>query len=170
MRALRACAVLLGVALVAGCRSGGAHKMQCPASFIAPKLDAYTVLRPGATGPGSENIAFGVRLASVKATCRSEAGGIQVTTGLVFIAARNDPEFRQGDFTYFVAIADPQQNILAKQNFGLRADFAPTQKEMRIADEITEHLPLKDTSLGGSYAVIVGLQVSPQQLDLNRQH
>ena len=39
---------------------------------------------------------------------------------------------------------------------------------MRVVDEISTHLPLKDLSTGGKYGVIVGLQVSQRQLDLNR--
>jgi hypothetical protein len=90
---------------------------------------------------------------------------LRVITNIAFIAVRNDDSLRQGDFNYFVAIADQQQTIVAKQNFALRVDFALRQKQMRISDEITEHMPLKNLSLGGQYAVIVGLQPSPQQLD-----
>jgi hypothetical protein len=157
--------------LLAGCSSSttSGGKVRCPAAFVAPGLDAYTQLRPGASSANVEDIAFGVKLVSVKAACKSEVGGIHVTTSIIFHAVRSDETLRQGDFSYFVAIADPQQNIVAKQTFGLRADFAKKQKQMRIADEITEHLPLKKLSAGGGYAVIVGLQLSPQQLEERRQ-
>lgn len=168
MRALGA-AILAGL-LLAGCSSSssGGGKVKCPSAFVAPGLDAYTQLRPGATSGDLDNIAFGVKVVSIKVACKKEVSGIHITTSLVFHAVRNDDTLEKGDFTYFVAIADPQQNILAKQTFGLRADFARKQKQMRIADEITEHLPLKKVSAGGSYAVIVGMQLSQQQLE-NRQ-
>lgn len=156
--------------LLAGCGSSKVGKLTCPATFIAPNLDSYTVLRQGATSSANPNdIAFGVRLVGVSATCSTEVTGVRVTARLTFVAARNDPDLRQGDFSYFVAVADGQQNILAKQNFGLRVDFALRQKEMRVYEEITTHLPTKNNSVVGSYGVIVGLQINQQQLDLNRQ-
>ncbi|HXY98690.1 MAG TPA: hypothetical protein VEI03_01730 [Stellaceae bacterium] len=155
----------------AGCSGGGKSvgKLTCPTAFIAPNLDSYAVYRPGVTTSNKpEDISFGVKLVNVKSNCRTEVGGVRVTTALTFLAVRGDLDFRQGDFDYFVAIADVRETILAKQNFALRVEFAPRQKQMRVLDEITEHLPLKDVSTGNTYAVIVGLQVSQQQLDLNR--
>ena len=145
-------------------------KLNCPGAFIAPGLDAYTVFRSGAAPSTNANdIVFGVKLAGINASCQNEPQGVRVSTLLTFIAVRNDDSVRYGDFTYFVAIADARQNIIAKQNFALRVNFAERQKQMRIFDDITEHLPLRDISLGNRYSVIVGLQVSKQQLDLNRQ-
>ena len=153
-----------------GCSSGGNEvrgKLSCPATFVAPSLDAYRQFRPsGTTKP--EDIQFGVRLTSVRSTCHAEEEGIRVDTRMVFQAVRNDPDFRQGDFTYFVAIADAKQTILSKRIFALRVDFEPRQQQMRIIDEITERLPVRDLTTGRNYAVIVGLQLSKQQLDLNR--
>lgn len=173
MRRFFAGAVLSALlALSVGCSSGGdapAGKLSCPAAIAAPGLDAYTVFRQGAATGNIEDIVFGIKLVSVKSTCRYEPSGLRVVTSIGFLAVRNDPDLRLGDFTYFVAIADAQQTIVAKQNFALRVDFAPRQKQMRIAEEITEHLPLKDLSLGSQFAVIVGLQLSQQQLELNRQ-
>ena len=158
---------------VAACSSSSElppGKLNCPTTFIAPGLDSYTEFRPGVTPSitNTNDIIFGVKLATVAPQCHGEAEGVRVTTVISFVAVRNDQNLRQGDFTYFAAVADAQQNIVAKQNFALRVDFAPRQKEMRLVDQITEHLPVKNLSLGNQYAIIVGLQVSQQQLDLNR--
>lgn len=172
MRAFRfsAAPLCLLALILAGCGGGKVAKLTCPAALIAPNLDSYTVLRQGGASAANPNdIAFGVRLINVSSSCGTEVAGVRVTTRLSFVAARNDPNLRQGDFTYFVAVADGQQNILAKQNFGLRIDFAPRQNEMRVFEEITTHLPTKDNAVVGSYGVIVGLQINQQQLDLNRQ-
>lgn len=174
--AILARAALSGLlVLLAACGSSGTGsgasvgKLRCPDTFPAPNLDSYTQLRPGASTANPQDIAFGVKLTTAKSTCRTEASGVRVVTVLTFAVVRNDAEFRQGDFGYFVAVTDAQQNILAKQNFALRVDFAPRQKQMRVVDEITEHLPVKDVSTGGNYAIIVGLQLDRQQLELNRQ-
>jgi hypothetical protein len=159
---------------VAACSSSSSElppgKLSCPTTFIAPGLDSYTEFRPGVTpsATNTNDIIFGVKLASVSPECHGEAQGVRATTVITFVAVRNDQDLRQGDFTYFVAVADAQQNIVAKQTFALRVDFAPRQKEMRLVDQITEHLPVRNLSLGNKYAIIVGLQVSKQQLDINR--
>ena len=156
----------------AGCASGdkSVGKLTCPTAFIAPNLDRYVVLRQGAASAANPNdIAFGVKLADVRSSCRHEPSGVRVTTLLTFVVARNDPSLQHGDFTYFVAVADGQENILAKQNFALRVNFAARQKEVRVSEEITEHLPVKDVSVVGTYGVVVGLQISQEQLDLNRK-
>jgi hypothetical protein len=157
--------------LLAGCASDRKEaKLHCPVAFVAPNLDSYTVLRPGATSAANPaDIAFGVKLAGVQSTCRREPAGVRVNTIITFVAARNDPTLRQGDFDYFVAVADAQQHILAKQIFALRVNFATHQKEVRVAEDIAEHLPVKDVGAVGSYGVVVGLQISQEQLDLNRK-
>jgi hypothetical protein len=166
-RLLRAMA--FGVlALSAACSSRDKDKTpDCPSALIAPNLDSYTLARPNATNP--QDIQFGVKLASASASCHAEKGGVRVDTAISFVVIRTDPQFSSGDFTYFVAIADRAQNIVAKENFALRAGFAQKQDRMRITDTITEHLPLKDPASAGSYVVLVGLQLSQQQLDSNRQ-
>jgi hypothetical protein len=156
------------LALLAACGSRDKEKAaDCPSALIAPNLDSYTVPRPGATNP--QDIQFGVKLESANASCHSEKGGVRVDTAISFFVARTDPQFRGADFTYFVAISDRAQNIVAKENFALRVDFAQKQDRIRVTDTITEHLPLKDPANAGSYVVLVGLQLSQQQLDTNRQ-
>jgi len=170
---LRAAAPVVLAALLVGCSWFGgdsgkdAETLACPTAFIAPGTDAYRVFRPGGTGVA--DIRFGVKLASVKSTCKLEKDGIVVDTVNSFVAVRNDPDLRQGDFTYFVAVADGQQNILTKRNFTLRVEFDSHQKEMRMVDTIVEHLPLRKVSAGRSYGIVVGLQLSQQELDFNRR-
>lgn len=160
------------LALLAGCSwfGGGEtrNKLTCPATEIAPDLDALTVLRPGG-GTSTDDIRFGVKLVAVNSNCESEKVGLRTDTRMTFMVARNDPDLRQGEFTYFVAVADARRNILAKQNFTLRVEFAQHQNEMRVFDDISEHLPVSNLSNGADYAIIVGLQLTPEQLELNRK-
>jgi hypothetical protein len=161
-------AVSVMLALLAGCTgSRDSSKANCPTALTAPDLDTYRALRQGATS--ADDVQFGVKLTAVKATCQPEKGGLRVDTAISFIVAR--PNLRQpgGDFTYFVAIADPARTIVAKQYFALRADFSPKQSQLQVVDTITEHLPLRDVATAGDYAVIVGLQLTQDQLDSNRQ-
>jgi hypothetical protein len=160
------------VALLAGCSLFGGgdkeNKLACPTTQIAPDLDALTVLRPGGTGTG--DIRFGVKLIKADSDCEADkAGGIRTDTRMSFIIARNDPDLTEGEFTYFVAIADSQRAILAKEDFTLKVQFAPRQNQMRVRDDISEHLPVRKLSSGKNYSIVVGFQLTPEQLELNRK-
>jgi hypothetical protein len=169
---LRAAALAAAVLGLAGCSWFGGDsdkdKLVCPTAFVAPDLDVYRVFRPGG-GTTVADIQFGVRVMTVKATCKQASDGITVDTAITFIAARNDPALQQSDFTYFVAVADGKRNILTKRTFSLRVVFEGRQKEMRMGDTIVEHLPLRKVSAGGAYGIVVGLQLSQQELEFNRK-
>jgi hypothetical protein len=164
----------LSVLLVgaAGCSwfgGGEKHaKLICPSPYIAPNLDTAAEFRPGG-GTSPADIRFGVKLIAVNSNCQNEKVGLRADTTMTFVAARSDPTLTQGDFTYFVAIADAAQNIQAKKEFSLRVEFAPRQNRMQVTDRIAVGLPLRDVSAGGSYAIIVGLQLNQEQLDFNRR-
>jgi hypothetical protein len=170
---LRGAACLAGaglLALLAGCSwfgSSDKDKASCPTTYVAPDLDALTLMRPG--GTGVEDIRFGVKVYSATSTCSGDKSGVQAQTDLLFVVARNDPDLKQGQFTYFVAIADGQQNILSKQDFTLQVEFAARQNQVRISEALKETLPLRNPKTGSYYSIIVGLQLTPEQLEFNRK-
>ena len=165
-RAAIAGVLMLGLA---GCfgSTESTGKLACPTPLIAPDLDAAAQLRSGGSGP--DDIRFGVKLASVKTNCRTEKIGLTADTRIAFVAARSDPTLTHGDFSYFVAVADAQRNILNKKEYSIGVDFAPRQNRIQVSDQIAVGLPVRDLSAGGKYLIIVGLQLSPEQLDFNRK-
>jgi hypothetical protein len=159
-------ALVLGLAACfGGTKSTG--KLVCPTPLIAPDLDAAAQWRPGGSGP--EDVSFGVKLLSVNTVCRTEKIGLNADARISFIAARTDPTMKRGDFAYFVAVADAQRNILNKKEYKVSVEFAPRQKRLQVSDTVAIGLPVRDLSFGGKYLIIVGLQLSPEQLDFNRK-
>ena len=142
-------------------------KLVCPTPVIAPDLDAAAQMRPGGTGP--DDIRFGVKLVSVKTTCRTEKIGLTADTRVGFVAARNDPTLSHAEFSYFIAVADAQKNILNKKEDKVSVDFVPRQNRLQVSVDFAIGLPVRDLSAGGKYIIIVGLQLSPEQLDFNRK-
>ena len=76
---------------------------------------------------------------------------------------------KRGDFAYFVAVADAQRNILTKKEYKVSVEFSPRLKQINVSDQVAVGLPLHDLSNGGKYLIIVGLQLTPEQLDFNRK-
>jgi hypothetical protein len=142
-------------------------KLVCPTSVIAPDLDAAAQLRPGGSGP--DDIRFGVKVMSVKTNCRTEKIGLTAEARISFLAARNDPTLKQGEFAYFVAVADAQRNILNKKEYTVSLEFSPRQNRLQVSDQVAVGLPVRDLSSGGKYIIIVGLQLTADQLEFNRK-
>jgi hypothetical protein len=88
----------------------------------------------------------------------------------VAIAATRGPadRTRVADFDYFVAIADAQRTILAKEVFRVRFQFPQTQARVGLIEEIAPRIPLKDRAEGVSYQIVVGFQLTPEELEWNR--
>lgn len=172
MRRLLRRATIPGVLILclAGCfgSSESTGKLVCPTPLIAPDLDAAAQLRPGGSG-GPDDVRFGVKLVSVNTNCSTEKIGLTADTRISFLAARTDPSVTHGDFAYFIAVADAQRNILNKKEYQMSVEFSPRQGQVRMSDEVAVGLPLRDLSAGGKYLIIVGLQLSQEQLDFNRK-
>lgn len=161
-------AAFLIAALSSGC-SSDAVSLTCPGAEIAPDLGAIAQFPPGA-GRALSDIQLGGRIRAVSTACKREDVGVASSLDITFFAARNDPQLRQGVLPYFVAIADSTGTILAKQNFTVPVQFTATQNAVEFHDKITTHLPVRNVANGDSYAIIVGFQLSAEELAFNREH
>jgi hypothetical protein len=157
---------LSGCSWVGGWFGGGEKKLACPGTFVAPDTDKEAVFKPG--GTTLRDVSYGVQVIGVKSGCQRGETGLVVNTKVNFRLVANDPKLRTGDFEYFVSIVDAQQNILTKQTYRMPFEFGPRLQAMTKQDELIENLPLKDANTGGNYAVVVGLQLTPAQLQFNR--
>jgi hypothetical protein len=157
--------LMLGLAGCGGSKSIG--KLSCPTPLIAPDLDAAADLRPGGSGPG--DVRYGVKLTSVNSKCSTEKVGLSADLRIGFVVARADPKLMRADFAYFVAVADAQRNILTKKEYKVSVEFSPRLKQLNVSDQVEVGLPLHDLSNGGKYLIIVGLQLTPEQLEFNRK-
>jgi hypothetical protein len=159
--------LVLGVAGCFGTTTESTGKLVCPTPLIAPDLDAAAQLRAGGSGP--DDIRFGVKVLSINTNCRTEKVGLTADTRISFLAARSDPTLTHGEFGYFVAVTDAERNILSKKEYTVSVEFAPRQNRLRVSDQLAIGLPVRDLSAGGKYLIIVGLQLSPEQIEFNRK-
>lgn len=83
-------------------------------------------------------------------------------------AAANGP--RSADLPYFVSILNKNREIIAQQDFILRADYPVNSVRVGLFDEIEQRLPLKDGEYGDAYEVLIGFRLTPDQLEWNRQN
>jgi len=163
--------LLLGAFVLSGCGMFGGGREQkrlvCPGSFVAPEIDKLAVFKPG-TERRIENVLYGVQIAGINSRCERGEKGIVVSSRIEFRIIDNDPSARTGSFAYFVSVVDAEQNILTKQVYTIAFELDSRQGSMTKREELTERLPLLDVSTGGNYAVVVGLQLTPEQVEFNR--
>ena len=167
--AARALAGFASLALAAGCSDFGGRNQSftCPAATTVPELQ--TIARLADTGK-DEDVQMAGRISSVNSTCDKETAGVATFLSIDFAALRTGPQIKHAAFPYFVAIADATGNILGKQEFSLDVDFPGEAPTLRKTEKVTAHLPLKNLQLGNVYTVIVGFQLSKNELDFNRTH
>jgi hypothetical protein len=166
-RAARAvCAVALCGAALAAC-STYTTGYTCPSATTVP--DLQTLANVIADGDATKVESAG-RIASVQSSCDKDKAGVATHLSVEFTALRTTPRVEHLDLPYFVAIADSNGAILGKQEFRVDVRFAKNEPTARATENITAHLPLKNAQLGNVYTVIVGFQLTKNELAFNRAH
>lgn len=102
-------------------------KLICPQVAIIHELEGIQDF--GDDPPGVGSLIAEARMQSVEGTCSYQDTGIDVAFTLKAVAAKG-PKFR-GDlyrFPYFVAVLDPDDKILNKNEMTVRFDFKSSEK------------------------------------------
>jgi len=170
-RGVSALAALGVTVLVAGCGGSSGERavaMTCPRIVPASATDTIAVMRPG--GHEMKDILVGGKILDASTTCkRVRDGGMDVFTEIHFYAKRADVRTPDTVLPYFVALLDPQQQVIAQEGFQLPVKFYPGEAERRFpAEDITINLPVKNVATGSAYTIVVGFQLTPDQLAFNR--
>ena len=77
---------------------------------------------------------------------------------------------RVGQFSFFVALTDPSENILAKEVFASPLEFRADQRRAGVIEQIEQRFALKSGERAAQYAILVGFQLTKDQLDFNRKN
>lgn len=167
-------ATLAVATALAGC-SGHDKAPTCPRLSILPGADSLTRFRPG---PGRDilDIEYEVQITDVLGGCkRTQSNGqavTEVTVAPVFVVSRGAAT--EGDsvtFPYFVSVVRDQQ-VLQKQEFLAKARFAENRSHVAVQDSdppILVNIPASSASPPGSVQVILGMQLTPDELSYNRR-
>ena len=70
---------------------------------------------------------------------------------------------------YFVAVVDKDQKVLARELFDSTFTFQANQRQAAAIEEIEQIIPIRGDLRGLDYEVLVGFQLTPEQLEFNRQ-
>ena len=137
-------------------------------------IDDLSKLVQFADGPGRDltDMLYAARIEDVKTACAFDKSGVKVdmTVSIVGDRAQAGAKLRLkgADVTYFVAISDATQAIITKKLFTSRLDFQDN-KPARIDDVLDQRIPLPILSSAKDHTIIVGFQLTPEQINFNQK-
>jgi len=70
--------------------------------------------------------------------------------------------------SYFIAIADRNENILARETFESEVEFEGNRNRIAYVEELKQKIPLKAGKLGDDFKIFIGFQLNDEQLKYNR--
>ncbi len=169
--ALPGSALLLGLAFALnGC---GPDRPQfapaCPQTGILG--DAADLTRFRSTGTDLTDMVVDGRITGLRGKCSYDGGEHLATVLSVDLELMRGPAMqgRTAEVTYFVSVAKGDQ-ILDKKDYTLRVAFDRNSGQLRLTgDEIDLSLPTPGKVTGSDYRILVGFQLSPQELAFNRR-
>lgn len=141
----------------------------CPRVSILNDAARAVVYRDG---PGRDliDVVHEGQIGEVGWSCKYSKTDVTVLAKIAFLAQRgpasSQPEAR---LPFFVAVTDSGREILAKQVFQTVVAFPEGRSQAGVFEEIEEIIPLPDQTSGPEYEIIVGFQLTEEQLRHNRK-
>lgn len=165
----------LAAAVLSACTpSDTVTQATCPRGGLVPDANTLVQFRDG---PGRDltDVVAQAQIVDFKITCEY-ATGSKAKPGVVLdlqvaIAAERGPadRARKANLAYFVAILDGEQNIVAKDFFQAAFEFPDNRTRVGRVEELEPRIALKSNFDGPSYRVMIGFQLTEDQLEWNRR-
>jgi len=157
--------------LLCGCGPGrNEFAPACPVAQLVPALADLT--RFNGAGRDLTDLVVQARVVRVAGSCSpgSSAGTLAASVS-ISIDVRRGPAMleREADVPVFVAVSKGNE-VLDKQMLPVRVTFPPNVDRITITSKpIDLTLPVNEGVNGASYRVIAGFQLTPEEMQLNKQ-
>lgn len=157
---------------LAGCGNLGeqdAFAPECPRAAILG--DAADLSRYSGRGADLTDLVLDGRITGLAGHCERGDKDRLNTAVAVSMQLQRGPAARgrAAEVAYFVSVVEGDR-ILDKRVFPVRAEFPPNTDTIRVTgDEVDMSLPTPANRSGAAYRVLVGFQLQPDELALNRR-
>lgn len=166
---------LLALLVLAACQRGP-EKLPpaCPVIAIIQDTAELTLFAPGA-GRDLTDVTLEAKVAEFGGFCNTDidedegTGEVEVDLEVLFRATRGPASTsRTAKVSYFIAIADRDENILAHETFETDLEFEGNRNRIAYVEELKQKIPLKAGKFGDDFKVFIGFQLDDEQLKYNR--
>jgi hypothetical protein len=141
-----------------------------PCPRVSVVADADRLTRFQGAGRDVTDVQFEAEVRPPRSGCVYRDTGEIVISMIVPLVVARGPANQDGvaRFNYFVAIARGEQ-VLVRQRFDVEVIFEGNQTRVGYVDELEQTIPLQGSELGSSYVVYVGIELTPAEMEFNRQ-
>lgn len=176
---MRRIAALLSLTVLAGCQSVGdalrsdeANPGPCPTALSL--YDAHRVVNFQGGDTVYENVGFTGEILNVVSFCEytdRNASPIEMEMGVRMAFGRGPAaQGRTHTYHYFVAVTRKDLVVIEREVYPVTVTFPPGEDRVEIVQEFQDmEIPRAeaDTS-GGNFEIIVGFELTDEQLEFNR--
>ncbi len=115
------------------------------------------------------DVRYVAEFSDIEWSCDLDGSTLEVELTLVVEAAAgptsNAPT---ADFRYFVALAARDGGLIAKETFASRIALSSDNGTGSLVEEIEQLIPLRPDQSGDDFEILIGFQLTREQLDYNR--
>lgn len=146
----------------------------CPRVEIVEDLSSLSEFS-SRRDPSYDNLISRVNLTHSESSCFYGPRSVTVDLKLAFEGvlgprARMQPGDRPFfSYPFFVAVTAPNGDILAKEVFGAAITYESGQDRQTYYESLRQVIPAANTFRGSRHKVLIGFQLSQDQLEYNRQ-
>ena len=167
-------AAALGLAGAAALALGGCTKPQqpkpCPRIGVLGDASHLVRFKPGA-GRDLTDVVYEADISVRGGSCEyvKKDTELDVDMQVEIQAVRAPGASDKGEFAYFVRTTDRAGHVTAGENFVMTVPFSQDLRRAGGIEELSLSFPLKRGQLGTELEIIVGFQLTPDELDYNRR-
>lgn len=164
--------LLLGLAGCGGSNEAQQAQLKCPQIDVPAEVGAYYLTRNPASAEARDVLAT-ARITNTYGDCKYTDKDVTVAVDVEFTTLRGPAAWLEKDFpaTYFVAVTDSQNRILDKATFNVslpmpKLSVSPREQKREPLEQV---IPLANRRDGAGYRIIIGFQLSPQEVEVNKR-
>lgn len=157
-----------------GTSEGSQFTSACPHVAVVEDLAVLNDFE-NISRPSPDNLVSRVTLTKMQSSCADKSRSVIVDLKLAFEGTLGPKgKMQAGDmpfftYPYFVAVTAPNGEIMAKEVFAASVAYNRGETSHTHYETLRHIIPLDDTSRGNRYKVMVGFQLSQDQLAWNRE-
>lgn len=157
---------LAGLALLACC-AGEPETRPCPRAVVLN--DAARQVKFNGQGRDLTDVLFEASIRTGNLVCEYDENVLDVDLEVQVVASRGPANSdRLANITYFVAVSQTDQTVLAREEFDITIPFPGNRTRVSGLEEIGQVITLPAGLDGGDYVIYVGLELSRDELEYNR--
>lgn len=166
---------LIALLVLVACQRGPEKQAPaCPVIAIVQDAAELTLFAPG-TGRDLTDVTLEAKVAEFGGFCDTDidedegTGVVDIDLEVLFQATRGPASTsRIVNISYFVAIADRDENVLARKSFDTELEFEGNRNRIAYVEELNQKIPLTVGKFGDDFKVFIGFQLNDEQLKYNR--